>query len=491
LPNPKSGESETAFVSRCISTVMQENPETDQKQAAAVCYSKFRNEAVHPDFQRIIGLFLKRYGKEGVAKFAEFVQKNSLNISRMYNPKSQFHESFEWVESLITPYKQDGEAKYWLVRALTANISMNNNDYGPYDRLENATPSMNYRPVNINHDHNQWLPYPRTRIDFAKADDFSVECTLRVDNRDRKLQEMLENGEIKHPSIEGRPDPWGGYHFTGLALLTAGQELPGDPLTEILPLVFNESVGKSLCRVENGNVVCGCSNQSNSEVKEKMSDAEPKIMCPEGQHFDVKINKCVPDVLEPSQKEEKTASNLRLKAASFELENIKLKEDLVFKDEQYKALESQLKRFNAESTKRVEDLTQTKYTLEGQLSEALKNNDALESKEQRSNERIIELSNREQKALHEVEEAIKSRDAYKEMHMNERKTRELTFAENQKLSTINLQLTNDLTEAKAHEVAWLKEKTLFTEDLSKAMKHQKYLYNFLKEHNFAIVEATS
>jgi hypothetical protein len=474
--------------------VMQENPETDQKQAAAICYSKIRNESVHPDFQRIIGLFLKRYGNEGISKFAEFVQKNSLNISKMYNPKSQFHESFEWVESLITPYKEDGEAKYWLVRALTANISMNNNDYGPYDRLENATPSMNYRPVNINHDHNQWMPYPRTRIDFAKADDFSVECTLRVDNRDRKLQEMLERGEIKHPSIEGRPDPWGGYHFTGLALLTAGQELPGDPLTEILPLVFNESVGKSLCRVENGTLVCGC-NQNNKEVKEKMSDTEPKIMCPEGQYYDLDLKKCVPKET-PSDVKEK--ADLRLKAVTAELNLIEMKEklkelteQLLAKERENNDLRESHKRIKAEDTKTIIELTNDKSKLEGIVSEQKQTEEKKDAIIINKDKTINEMTRTNQMLIKRDEEHTEESITRKQQVDTERKARELTFAENQKLSATNLTLTNDLTEAKNKEVAWTKEKVLFTEDLSKAMKHQKYLYNFLKEHNFAIVEATS
>jgi hypothetical protein len=493
LPNPYSGETETAFVSRCIPIVMQDNPETDQKQAAAICYSKFRNEAVHPDFQRIIGLFLKRYGKEGISKFAEFVQKNNLNISKMYNPKSQFRESFEWIEPLIMPYKQDHEAKYYLVRALTANISMNNNDYGPYDRMEDAAPTLAWRPVNIDHDHNQWLPYPRTRTDFSNANELSVEATLRVDNRDAWLQKMLDNKEILHPSIEGRPDPMGGYHFTGMALLRAGQELPGDPLTEILPLVFNESVGRSLCSLENGRVICEC--ESKNEVREKMSETEePKIMCPEGQYYSVELKKCVPKEASSDVKEK---SDLRLKCATLELKNIEandklkaIEEQLAEKERASQALTEQYKRGKTEDSKKIEELTNTKYTQEGVISEKIKAVNTLEKqldlkdKEKILDEKTIQTWQRR------CEEATTSRDQYKEQVVNERHSREVVFAENQKLSAANLQLTNDLTESRNKEVAWTKEKVLFTEDLSKAMKHQKYLYNFLKEHNFAIVEAT-
>ena len=241
MPTPNKGETEQEFVSRCIPIVLRDGTAKDQKQAVAICYSMFRNEAMHPDFQRIIGLFFKRYPvKEALEKFTKFITSNGLNPSKAYNPEVQFKESFEWIEPLILPYKQDTEAKYYLVTALTADISMNNVDYGPEDRLAREDSSMNWRPVNINHDHNRWLPYPRTRVDFSAANEFSLEATLRVDNQDSWLQRMLDNGEIMHPSIEGRPHPISGrYHFTGLALLEKGVELPGMPTTQIVPLVFN------------------------------------------------------------------------------------------------------------------------------------------------------------------------------------------------------------------------------------------------------------
>jgi hypothetical protein len=245
----------------------------EPKQRAAICYSKFRGEAVHPDFQRIINLFFKRYKvDEAIEKFGKFVMRNSLNLSKAYNPNVQFQESFEWIEPLIQPYKQDKDAKYFLVTALTADISMNNVDYGSEDRLAREDSSMNWRPVNINHNHDRWLSYPRTRVDFSAANEFSLEATLRVDNQDGWLQKMLDEGKIVHPSIEGRPHPIDGrYHFTGLALLEKGVELPGCPLSEIVPLVFNESVGKSVCEFKGGKMVCEC--QTTSEVKNNLKES--------------------------------------------------------------------------------------------------------------------------------------------------------------------------------------------------------------------------
>jgi cation transport regulator ChaB len=222
----------------------------DEQKAFSIAWAavnKQRGEAMHSDFQRIMGLFTKRFGAEtGIARFEEFLANNQLTPYQAYRPETQFKESFEWIQPLIVPYKQDNEAKYYLVRALTANVSMNNKDYGPIERLEKAAPTLSWRPVNLDHDHTKWFSYPRTRVDYATESDVSVEATLRVDNRDAALQKMLDEGKIKHPSIEGRPDPEGGYHFTGMALLTIGESLPGDPLTEIIPLAFNESVNKKI-----------------------------------------------------------------------------------------------------------------------------------------------------------------------------------------------------------------------------------------------------
>ena len=42
MPKPNSGESQKDFVSRCIPHVMKEGTAKDNKQAAAICYSIYR-----------------------------------------------------------------------------------------------------------------------------------------------------------------------------------------------------------------------------------------------------------------------------------------------------------------------------------------------------------------------------------------------------------------------------------------------------------------
>jgi len=531
MPTPSEGETEKDFVSRCMSYPDMQKHEP--KQRAAICYSKFRGEAVHPDFQRIINLFFKRYRvDEAIEKFGKFVMRNSLNLSKAYNPDVQFKESFEWIEPLIQPYKQDKDAKYYLVTALTADISMNNVDYGSEDRLAREDSSMNWRPVNINHDHDKWLSYPRTRVDFSAANEFSLEATLRVDNRDAWLQKMLDEGKILHPSIEGRPHPISGrYHFTGLALLEKGVELPGCPLTEIVPLVFNESVGKSICEFKGGKMVCECTttsevkNNLNESVKEAIKEvlAESELKeqevpdatnapstvakddtatCPENHHWDPDANKCVPDVAQECEagwhfdaalqkcipdNPQVNESKLRLKVADYELQNIQLNEEKTELKEENESLKTQQKRKDAESTKLVEKLTQGNYTKDGIVSEQNKRIDSLEGKDKRNVNQLQELTKREQNALQHLEEMVKSRDSYKEMYNSERASREATVTDNERLGKENLGLTNQLTEMKSHEIQWTKDKQTLQEGLTKALKHQKYVYEFLKTKGFEIV----
>jgi hypothetical protein len=43
MPSPRSGEIQKDFVSRCIPIVIEEGTAKDAKQAAAICYSMWRN----------------------------------------------------------------------------------------------------------------------------------------------------------------------------------------------------------------------------------------------------------------------------------------------------------------------------------------------------------------------------------------------------------------------------------------------------------------
>jgi len=218
---------------------------------------------MHPDFERILYTFNNHFKDgSGFDRFQKFIDQNRLDIAKPYG-RSQLHESFQWLEPEIQFLKQDKDAKYYKVVALTANVSMNLNDYSNYRKLITSAPSLTVKPINLNHDHGKWQPFPRTRVDLTGAEDMSVETLVRVDNADAYLQKQLDHDAsvpesewICHPSIEGYRGEDGEIEFTGLALLEKGAELPGDPLTEIVPLILNESVRNQICKVVDGKVQC-------------------------------------------------------------------------------------------------------------------------------------------------------------------------------------------------------------------------------------------
>lgn len=229
-------------------------------------------EPLSPDFIGILARFLKQYGKKGKDMFWAWINRHNLNPDKPYQNNDQLYESlctsgmcesFRWInEPLLQVYKQDEEATYWKVVALTANVSMNNNDYGDdMDEFQNTASSLSWRPLDWNHDHSKMLPFPENRTELARFEDNAVETVIRIDNNqrhydtDKLVNDMIKDGDILHVSIEGTPRGAEktskgvaprNWHFTGLALLEKDVTLPGDPLTYIEPLLFNESMGRSL-----------------------------------------------------------------------------------------------------------------------------------------------------------------------------------------------------------------------------------------------------
>lgn len=305
IPPPHQGEKQGEYIARCMSFQADENPNLPQNQKLAICYSTWRrayNEDMHPHFQRIYDIFTARYGEKAQEHFDNFLAQNRLNPQLPYDTHVQLKESFEWAKPYIYKLREDKNAKYYAINCIDAIVSMNDNDYRNWEHMMKAGESMNYRPVNINHDPNRYLPYPRTRLDYAKAEDYAVEGILRVDNRDHRFQQQLEHDKsipekewINHPSIEGRPNLGGkddGYHFTAISFLEKGYKLPGDPLSSIAPIIF-ESIGESntVCLLIDDSKVClPCLEQIPSqcicpECGEIINNTEDKhcneIECPE------------------------------------------------------------------------------------------------------------------------------------------------------------------------------------------------------------------
>ena len=220
------------------------------------------SEPMSDDFERILQNFIRQYGKEkGTQNYYAWLNKLHLDDTKPYKNKDQLTEcqgplceSFSWLdEPLIQFYKEDKEAKYYKCLALTANISMNRNDYTDLD--DHTAGSIRWRPLNLNHRPETQLAFPDNRVDYAQKEDRGLETVIRIHNSRKDIQRKIENGEIVHPSIEGEPrgmrvtdtgrSPLK-WNFTALALLEKDVTLPGDPLTYLVPIAVNESMGSSL-----------------------------------------------------------------------------------------------------------------------------------------------------------------------------------------------------------------------------------------------------
>ena len=201
------------------------------------------SEPLHPDFQKILQQFVKRYGQAiGTQYFHAWVNQMGLDDSKPYGHR----EKFQWAQSHFRFVKQDKTAKYYEVEAAFPLSSMNRNVYTEFE-LERAARTLVGKPVNINHESHT---LKGVMIDDAEYEDGAVECLLKVLTRaghgiDLNIQKMIEEGDIVHVSIEAscrrgiKRSPEGdiclGLNFTGLALLTK-DALPGIPLTRIMPV---------------------------------------------------------------------------------------------------------------------------------------------------------------------------------------------------------------------------------------------------------------
>ncbi|HUW44760.1 MAG TPA: hypothetical protein VMW50_03100 [Dehalococcoidia bacterium] len=245
-------------------------------------------DSIHVDFKRILTDFLSLFGEAGRRKYDDFIKQYSLDATKSYASQltreclNGICESFQWATPLIQYLKKDEEAKYYKVRALTATLSMNANDYSDLEEIERSARTLTWRPLNLNHDPRQMLPFPQNRVDWAEYEDLAVEAIIRIDNEQADIQDKLDNGDIVNPSIEG--EPRGGYrtedgrnvpkwyNFTCLALLEKNASLPGVPTTiGFEPLFLNEALGHSLVEslsMEQEKEKNTMSNQEEVELEE-------------------------------------------------------------------------------------------------------------------------------------------------------------------------------------------------------------------------------
>jgi len=259
-------------VSRCISELTRSDPERDSKQVQAICFSQWRQKEVkagdimHPDFLTIYQKFKDFFGDEdGITLYKDFLDKNDLDDTKPYSKTAQLKESFEWIEPRIKYWKQDREAYYFKVRAITANVSMNKTDYSDKQDIEYASSNVAWRPLNLDHNHGLRLSFPQNRIEEGNLSEEknSIECVIRIHKMERArdtgelIHELIRNEQIVNPSIEAHPvcgthmeqgvrKPTCGYYLDELSLLRKKHELPGDPLSKVFGLPLNEYMGESL-----------------------------------------------------------------------------------------------------------------------------------------------------------------------------------------------------------------------------------------------------
>jgi len=222
------------------------------------------NPNSHTDFIQFYNDFINLYDEElGDKKYYAFLKAYGLDETKSYASQltreclNGVCEAFQWTKPLIQYIRDDKDAKYYKVRALTASLSANKNDYRDLVELEKSARTMAGAVININHDHSRTLPHPDNKVVWAEYEDKAVEAVIKIHNNQKDIQDKLDNGEIVNPSIEG--DPLGGYttpegtkvpvwyNFTALALLEKDKTLPGVPSTYgFEPLFLNESLGRSL-----------------------------------------------------------------------------------------------------------------------------------------------------------------------------------------------------------------------------------------------------
>ena len=293
-------------------------------------------ESMHVDFVEILRKYIRQWGEdEGPGKFYDWIEALDLDLSKPYTVPAQLMreclngmcEAFRWVAPYIQFYKEDSDAKYYKSTALTANVSMNKNDYEDAIELAANAASLGWKPLNLNHDHSKWLPFPENRTDLTRFEDNSVETIIRISNEGRvpgtsysmrDIQRMIENGEIYHVSIEGEPRAGEvtergkapqGYIFTSLALLEKDKTLPGDPLTRLEPLFLRESMGRSLVEsLSKGEII-------RIEVKPKMAITEDWTTA-----YINDLPNSAFAVVEPCADERKDARHLPYKDASGEVD---------------------------------------------------------------------------------------------------------------------------------------------------------------------------
>lgn len=149
---------------------------------------------------------------------------------------------FEFVAPQFTLRSEASDgAKIYDIRAISVTVTGNRREYTRKE-LTLAARSLSYRPLNINHDHSKFLPYPENETLVMDFDPIQDAVVGQMIVKDEWTNKQIEQGKIRKLSIEQFPTrgekcdlskcTQEGVVFTALGLLTEDVQA-GDPSTKI------------------------------------------------------------------------------------------------------------------------------------------------------------------------------------------------------------------------------------------------------------------
>lgn len=132
-------------------------------------------------------------------------------------------------------------ASIYSVEAIHVTTTRNRRKYTESE-LTAAARSLSFRPININHDPNQTLPFPENATLFMEFDNISKSVKGKFRILDRSINQLIDTHGINQVSIEQLPTKGEtcneisceqhGVAFIGMALLKS-DILPGDKFANI------------------------------------------------------------------------------------------------------------------------------------------------------------------------------------------------------------------------------------------------------------------
>lgn len=139
-------------------------------------------------------------------------------------------------------------ARLWAVEAIHVTTTRNRRKYTK-EELSVAGRSLSFRPLNLNHDPTQQLPFPANATLFMEFDSISNSVKGRFRVVEPHINRMIETNKINTVSIEQLPTKGEtcnevsceqhGVAFIGLALLES-HLLPGDKNADIVKESLSE-----------------------------------------------------------------------------------------------------------------------------------------------------------------------------------------------------------------------------------------------------------